>query len=508
VVTSAGAATLDGFVTKIDSPAEFDLGATHVVMNENTHCWTRKTAFSPPPPHGWTRNPRITKLGPALWGDVHSVSCDTKYIAIYSRVRIAGKIRPGDGAFLADKSIVYDIEPNHRRLEDGVVLEEGPDLSGNEKQGSGKIWMDGYPVTITQKTIVTAEPSDTNFLFRFHFTRITAHAELRSPRFAPLLSAKIPRENTCVVFHAYRTPRGAIIATRLQFWPNWVDADEKRYNGKFIMAVRQPDYSKRTPGTIQFKGAKPILILPSKRVQEFVSALGMALIPAYQKQLPSSDETKIHFHFYAVHAFPARLGKYFVETNGVMPEYQLLHWGQYSSASYSKPPKNVSVSTVVAAPDGTVLIPDVMLSGLQNSAQLATLISSAITGVVQEQNYRAWPRHLHPAMDQELWNLGSWQTEQALRIGIRQMYLAGYDIREAPFAWAVAQGKPVSNPVINSKHPDKEIPWYAAYAFNYISQYYKDVDSSKLKRGRREYQQFLQELYKADPSLPQPKAKE
>ena len=86
------------------------------------------------------------------------------------------------------------------------------------------------------------------------------------------------------------------------------------------------------------------------------------------------------------------------------------------------------------------------------------------------------------------------------------MYLAGYDIREAPYAWAVAQGKPVQNPIINSKHPDQEIPWYAAYAFNYISHYYSDVDYSKLKRGEREYQQFLQELYKADPSLPRPQA--
>jgi len=70
----------------------------------------------------------------------------------------------------------------------------------------------------------------------------------------------------------------------------------------------------------------------------------------------------------------------------------------------------------------------------------------------------------------------------------------------------VAQGKPVQNPIINSKHPEKEIPWYAAYAFNYISQYYQDVDYTKLKRGEREYQQFLQELYKADPSLPRPKS--
>jgi hypothetical protein len=132
------------------------------------------------------------------------------------------------------------------------------------------------------------------------------------------------------------------------------------------------------------------------------------------------------------------------------------------------------------------------------------LLSYAITSVLQKQAFHVWP----------ITNRGIWgsdsdfylsyalrnRDEQLLRLGIRQMYLAGYDIREAPFAWAVAQGKPVNNPVINSKHPDKEIPWYAAYAFNYISQYYADVDYSKLKRGRAEYQQFLRELRKADPA--------
>ena len=43
------------------------------------------------------------------------------------------------------------------------------------------------------------------------------------------------------------------------------------------------------------------------------------------------------------------------------------------------------------------------------------------------------------------------------------------------------------------------------YAFNYVSQYYADVDYSKWKRGEVEYQDILKELYKADPSLPKPK---
>ena len=160
----------------------------------------------------------------------------------------------------------------------------------------------------------------------------------------------------------------------------------------------------------------------------------------------------------------------------------------------------VRVTSVIAISDGTILVPDVMLDRIQNQAQVMALLSYAITSILQKQAYIACAGDIYDCLRDE--------KEQLLRIGIRQMYLAGYDIREAPFAWAVARGKPVNNPVIDSKDPDKEIPWYAAYAFNYISQYYKDVDYSKLKRGRSEYQQFLRELYKADPSLPRPKVKQ
>ena len=94
---------------------------------------------------------------------------------------------------------------------------------------------------------------------------------------------------------------------------------------------------------------------------------------------------------------------------------------------------------------------------------------------------------------------GYWQDGQALRIGIRQLYLAGYDVREAPFAWLVASGKPVPNPIIGTGDPGSVVPWYTAYAFDYISRYYSDVDYGKLKRGEKEYAAFLDELRKADP---------
>ena len=78
------------------------------------------------------------------------------------------------------------------------------------------------------------------------------------------------------------------------------------------------------------------------------------------------------------------------------------------------------------------------------------------------------------------------------------MYLAGYDIREAPIAWAAVAGKP-ANPFPKTKKQSDAIPWYTAYCFNYINLFYSDVDYGRLRRGEREYAQILEELRNVDP---------
>jgi hypothetical protein len=65
---------------------------------------------------------------------------------------------------------------------------------------------------------------------------------------------------------------------------------------------------------------------------------------------------------------------------------------------------------------------------------------------------------------------------------------AGYDIRETTCARVAAEGKPTSNPVSSFD----DVPWYAQYALSYISQFYSNVDYSKLKRGKKGYAQFLE----------------
>jgi hypothetical protein len=420
-------------------------------------------------------------MGTLFFGkSVRHIQCNTQRIPIYCRVRIVGTPRYGDGLFIAKKVTVYDISPHSRKLQDGIILEEEPDLSKNRHGWSGKIWMDGYPITVNPRTALIPQPNNTTFQFTAYTTHISVQAKKQSSKGVqqPMTATRLG-ENACVIFHASRKDGENTTAAELQFWPNWIDPKEKQYDKKFSAAIHLPDYSKGIPGTIQYQGAAPIVILPDKAIQDWVTNLGNALIPAYQKKLPDSEATKINFHFYVVHVFPAQFGRNFVATSGEispfglsgyhMPEYQILYWDRSSHNFYNKPKINATVRNVVAAPDGTVLIPDVIFGKLQNTAQLAVLISTAITSVIQNQDYHAWPKYIKYADDRFAFTpspvIGSWLGEQALRIGIRQMYLAGYDIREAPFAWAVAQGKQVENPIINSKHPNREIPGYAAYAF-------------------------------------------
>lgn len=217
--------------------------------------------------------------------------------------------------------------------------------------------------------------------------------------------------------------------------------------------------------------------------------------------MDDTDDQKIKFRFYVVRPFHNARETGFVTMDGTIRQVSSAEWRKGIRSPFLLPTGHTLVDGIVEMPDGMILIPETFLNKLQNKAQLAFALSVAVQCIVQRLQSIA-VAEMKPSFGNygmPSVGIGYMETMLALRIGIRQMYLAGYDIREAPYAWAVAQGKPVNNPVINSKNPDKEIPWYVAYAFNYISQYYKDVDYSKLKRGRKEYQQFLQELRKADP---------
>jgi hypothetical protein len=489
------AATANGFITKIDSATTFDVGTLHVVLNAHSRCDKQGLLLL------------AEKTIIPLFAKNIFIPCDTRTLTVGSYMHLTGVVVPDKHKFVVAQATVY-ITHGTRTLEGGALLQESPELRQVSQGMGASWWIDGYPTTVTPKTKLFSEPSTTFFRY-WNMGGFHVHAKILGTSTRDSFSASLLKQNTWITYNDARAADGTIIANQIRFWPNQVDAAGEKFLRMFAAKITAPNYKKYIPGSIQYKHGNPIQILPDQSVQDYVSHLGMELVPQYQKELASNDPTKVYFRFYVVHSFVDTQGNHLVETDGSPPKFGFTLANHFT---YNSPKRDTLVEGVIAMPNGTVLIPDVALARLNNKAQTAALLSYAITSIVQRQAYTAWPNITSPHARRFgesfsfIYNFGFWQSRQVLRIGIRQMYLAGYDIREAPFAWAVAQGKPVNNPVINSKHPDKDIPWYAAYAFNYISHYYKDVDYSKLKRGEREYQQFLKELYKADPSLPQPKA--
>ncbi len=249
----------------------------------------------------------------------------------------------------------------------------------------------------------------------------------------------------------------------------------------------------------------------------------MRLVQASEHESSQSKSEGTQFEFYVTQETGKVPTGYFNDIDGVVPSFAVVH-GIFALPAYARgrvlAPGQDHSGDIFVSPNGLVLIPATLLARLHCEAQEAALLSFVITAVLQKQGYQAWPIIMSPGSQwlstglpapkallflkfqnniEDLEYFGALQEEQQLRLGIRTMYLAGFDIREAPFAWSVAQGRAVVNPAIDELHPGRLVPWYAAYTFNFISHYYSDVDYSKLKRGETEYAQFLDELRKADP---------
>ena len=92
-------------------------------------------------------------------------------------------------------------------------------------------------------------------------------------------------------------------------------------------------------------------------------------------------------------------------------------------------------------------------------------------------------------------------NERASRNGLRYMLKAGYDIREAPFAWTVAANKKVQNPWPVKADPSGLTQSVMAdLDFDYTS-----TDYSRLGSDREAYQKMLAELRAVAPKLPKSK---
>ncbi len=408
------------------------------------------------------------------------------------------------GSFVSRRSIplLYDKQsggPNDGMLEGGAYLEQDPSPLQDANALSARLWLNGFPIEVNNTTEMKVMPTAENqrAIFIGGPKLMSGYVDLKvSPTSigtAPSSDKFYP--GMYLSYQAITQADGNIFATSLTGFPNVPTAQEYAFRTSFSPPLTEPDYESSISGRIVRQHGDPIEIVPDRALQSYIQNLGSRLIPAFQNQISSSsDATKIHLRFYVVHSFQNDPKNSFITIDGgPQPDSN----GQSRGNNLLSLARNkATVDRVVEMPNGVVLIPDIVLPRLRNTAQLSFVLSAAIQVIVQKQAYLAeslWKRTNASYYD------AFWQNQRSIRMGIHEMYLAGYDIREAPFAWAFERAEPLSNPVMNPTSTQSQIPWYAAYAFDYISKYYQDVDFSKLKRGEAEYQQFLKELRVADP---------
>ena len=504
---SAKANTVTGYITAVDSPDTFDIGSMSALITAQTTCTDLVLSLNGQESH-------VTSIAP----------CTTRQTIIGTHVMLIGQFTKARQFIVSHLEMregyrepcqwcplmtfhktAFTVNPG--ALVHTALAEEAPTLTASNQGWDGTWWIDGYPISVTSQTKLILGP-DSGGLRQLGVNIVNCaplHSTHPNNDSHEIRSSKLLSSNTVVFYCATDLIDATPIASRMFLWPDKTEVGEKDFSAMYAAKIEQPDYGASIPGNLQYSSGGKIQIVPDKSVQEYISKLGTTLVPSYQKDMTALNPEKVNFHFYVVRPFVYARSTHFVSVDGCIPNNS---YKNLSGERYNAPTPNTLVESIIALPDGTILVPDTALAHMQREAQVAALLSYGITSIVQKQAYHAWPIVRPHRIGDETDSFLSYalraSDEQLLRIGIRQMYLAGYDIREAPYAWAVAKGKPVNNPVIDSKHPDKEIPWYAAYAFDYISHYYADVDYSKLKRGEQEYAQFLEELRKADPQAFEP----
>lgn len=495
---------IDGFVTGIDTSTQFDVGSLHVVLSRQTNCATEavdyRIALKKETPRGLIPQRGFVLEQHPSAASILSKGCDELNLKVGTPVRLLGE-KGNSGAFRVTRVIALAAEepgieipfpkalrytnPKHYpgELQGGAIIEETPSVSPVSHGWSGGLWLDGYPMTIDPSANLSTAPLGTEITFDYSGVRsVQFQTHPKTSGASQAVQSNLFQANSCAIYSG-RITSGRMAVVSLRVWPNATDSAEKRFVKATRLIVQAPNYRARTPGTIKSgsRHDKPVEIVPTQKLQDWVESLGEELVPPYQKSLTDTDPTKIHFRFYIVRGSALSLKNLLLRSGG--------HLQGLQSPAFD--------DTVQAMPDGLVVVSDSALSRLQNKAQLAAILSYAVTAILQKQAYMTSYalQSADPYVNQPHFDFAVLQYEQTLRIGIRQMYLAGFDIREAPFAWAAAEGKSTSNPMPSFD----DVPWYAQYAFGYLSQFYSDVDYSKLKRGEKEYAQFLDELRQADP---------
>ena len=398
---------------------------------------------------------------------------------------------------------------SRQHLATGVYLtQDGQVLHALAKRTPGTYWIDGYRMAISNQTQICGHRTALEF-----GATLTKNGQLVTQTKASVACGDVdPRGldgGAWLQYAGIGGANGKVAGTRIDVWgQDRAPVSEPRDNGSPV-TDRQAPCASGTQHELRYPHEDPISVVCDADVRSYIQHLLESLqrVPSSTEsaQAEANEDAKV----YVVKPFMVKRNYDFETIDGTRNQIDLA-----GRQFYENPHARSIVREIVYTADGTVLVPDTVLAHLNNEAQCAASLSYALA-IVHQQTIEHLERV--QGFQPHIWSLNSatngtsnlkymWRfilnlNQKTLRLGINRMYETGYDIREAPFAWAAAQGKPVPKQVLR---PNNSFPWFATYAVDYINHYYADVDYSKLKRGEQEYAQFLEELRKADPQAFEP----
>ncbi len=357
-----------GYVTRGDSRTDFDANGFHVVPSETTTFMVAEIG----------KEKRNTSADPYLG----------------ESVTIYGHLHKQKQVVIAEEVIFH---PADMTTLSGFAVVDRILTSTKPASGSPELLVraDGYMILINATT-------KTGFK-------------------APLVSLSDVATNVWIKYHGKPQSNGVLLADTASFISNSVLDHEAKlleknaYDPKTVDA----DSKQSAPSkVIHGRDAKQIPPYKDAALQTRIDRIGASLVPAYQRNLPDGDPTKITFRFQLIDGPKMKEG--------------------------------------FAVPNGTILIPYQTVNHLQRDSQLATILADNIARVLEKQTFRAQSGHKELMLAEVASGLltgyyifGTTTVitasvahedkrnaeDQSGRVSLGLLHDAGYDIDQAPIAW-------------------------------------------------------------------------
>jgi len=375
--------------------------------------------------------------------DVNGVRilCDAKTLSELDIVRgMRRMVRgcPHDAPYVGQALVLYGYLNEKANTYDTIRIEKQPIQLG---EISGSAVIDAPPVQV-----LNGSPQGPDLMIRADGYRIRITGRTKIEWNQPLQNLADVKAGDWIKYNGDEDAAGVVMAASARIGPLVIPSAEEKLRKETEYdptAVPQDAKQGRLRSALASYDLTKFPPYLDAAMQARVEKIGISLIPAYQRELPDSDPTKVNFRFQVI------------EGQGFLGAFAL--------------------------PSGIILIPQQVVERMQNDSQLAAILADRIACVLERQSYRDLPPsralaasevgaavvaafvpggYLAESMiggtrDEKQASV----AEQSGRVSLDLLKDAGYDIDQAPIAWwLIATNKP--KPLTKVDMPDRAIYLY------------------------------------------------